>query len=354
MKTRITELLGIKHPIIQAGMTHATSPTLVAAVCEAGGLGILGAQAMKSEEVREAIREVKARTNKPFGVNILPYHPDAEKVLDVMIEEKVAVASYGRGNPKMIITKTKPHGIINMPTVGAVRHALRAEKDGADALIVQGTEAGGHSSYVATTVLLPKVCDEVSIPVVAAGGFCDGKGLVAALAMGAHGISMGTRFIVTQECPVPDNIKERFIQASENDTVITEKVTGMRCRGLKNELTELLEIQRTGLGIIKAIVAARTMSKRFDVPLFKIVRSGMRMKEAYEMEFGKMGYVSFGRDRIRDALVGGDASMGFMPCGQVCGRVDDIPTVKELVERIMEEAEAIIGRLATYQAGYDR
>lgn len=159
MNTRITELLGIKYPIIQAGMSYAAYPPLVAAVCEAGGLGILGAQAMRAEEVREAIREVKARTDKPFGVNFLPYHPDAEKVLDIMIEEKVAVASYGLGNPEMIIRKTKPHGIVNLPTIGAVRHALRAERDGADAVIVQGTEAGGHSSYVATTVILPKVCD---------------------------------------------------------------------------------------------------------------------------------------------------------------------------------------------------
>ena len=347
MKTKITEMLGIKHPIIQAGMSHAAYAPLVAAVCEAGGLGILGAQAMRAEEVREAIRDVKARTDKPFGVNFLPYHPDAEKVLDIMIDEKVAVASYGRGNPEMIIRKTKPHGIVNIPTIGAVRHALRAERDGADAVIVQGTEAGGHSSYVATTVLLPKVCDAVGIPLVAAGGFCDGRGLAAALAMGAHGISMGTRFIVTQECTVPDNIKHCFIQASENDTVVTEKVTGTRCRGLRNELTDLLEAQGTGLGIFRAMTAARTMSKRFGVPLLKIVRSGIKMKDAYEMEFSNLGYASFGGDRIRDALVGGDASMGFMPCGQVCGRVNDIPTVKELIERIMAEAEDILGRLGS-------
>ena len=345
MKTRITELLGIKYPIIQAGMSYAAYPPLVAAVCEAGGLGILGAQAMRAEELREAIREVKARTDKPFGVNFLPYHPDAEKVLDIMIEEKVAVASYGLGNPEMIIRKTKPHGIVNLPTIGAVRHALRAERDGAHAVILQGTEAGGHSSYVATMVLLPMVTDALSIPVVAAGGFCDGKGLAAAMAMGADGISMGTRFIVTQENSVPDNIKQRFIQASENDTVITDKVTGMRCRGLSNKLTELVETQGTGFGIFKAISAARTMGKEFGVSLFMILRSGMQMKDAYELEFSKMGFVSFGGDRIKDALVGGDDYMGFMPCGQVCGRVNDIPTVSELIERIMAEAEEILSRL---------
>jgi len=345
IRTRITEMLGIKYPIIQSGMSNASFPPLVAAVCNAGGLGILGAQAFRANEVREAIKQIRDLTDKPFGVNFPPYHPDAEQVLDIMIEEKVAVASYGRGNPQRIIERTKPYGIINLPTMGAVRHAIRAEKDGADAIILQGTEGGGHASYVATTVLLPKVVDAVKLPVVAAGGFCDGRGLVAALAFGAEGIAMGTRFIVTKESTVHDNIKQRFIRASENDTIITDKVTGMRCRALKNNFTDLVETKGGGLSFFKAIPAARAMSKEFGVPAWKILRSGMAMKEAYEMEFSKLSQIPFSTDRSRAALVNGDEEMGFMPCGQVCGRIADIPTVKELMERIAAEAEEILDRI---------
>jgi NAD(P)H-dependent flavin oxidoreductase YrpB (nitropropane dioxygenase family) len=326
-------------------MSHAAFAPLAAAVCNAGGLGILGAQAMRAEEVKEAIKQMRDLTDKPFGVNFLPYHPDAEKILDIMIEEKVAVASYGRGNPQRIIERTKPVGIFNLPTMGAVRHAMRAEKDGADAIIIQGTEAGGHCSYVATTVLLPKTVDSVKIPVVAAGGFCDGRGLVAALAFGAEGIAMGSRFIVTKESTVPDNIKQHFIKASENDTLVTDKVTGTRCRGLENKLTELLETKGEGFSFFKALPAARAMSKEWGVPTWKILRSGMQMKEVYEIEFSKLGYASFGGNRIRDALVKGDETMGFMPCGQVCGRINDIPTVKELIESIVAEAEEILDKI---------
>jgi len=345
IKTRITEMLGIKYPIIQSGMGHAAFPPLVAAVCNAGGLGILGAQAFRAEEVKEAIKQIRDLTDRPFGVNFLPYHPDAERILDIIIEEKVRVASYGRGNPQRIIERTKPLGIINLPTMGAVRHAIRAEKDGADAIVIQGTEAGGHCSYVSTTVLLPKTVDAVKLPVVAAGGFCDGRGLVAALAFGAEGIAMGTRFIVTKESTVHDNIKQHFIRASENDTLVTDKITGMRCRGLHNKLTEMVETKWGGLSFFKAIPAARAMSKEFGVPAWKILRSGMAVKEAYEVEFSKLGYAYFGGNRIRDALVNGNEEMGFMPCGQVCGRITDIPTVKELMERIAAEAEEILDRI---------
>jgi NAD(P)H-dependent flavin oxidoreductase YrpB (nitropropane dioxygenase family) len=346
MKTKITELFGIKYPIIQAGMNYAAHPPLVAAVSNAGGLGILGALSMRPEELRQAIHKIRSLTSKPFGVNFLPYHPEVDKMIDIMIEEKVPVSSYGRGNPAHIIACTKAAGMINLPTTGSVKHALKAQEDGADAVIIQGTEAGGHCSYVSTTVLLPKTVDAVKIPVVAAGGFCDGRGLVAALALGAHGISMGTRFIVTKECTVSEVIKQHFIKAGENDTVITDKVTGMRCRGLKNQLIDMLETQsvkRDLFSFLKAIPAARAMSKEFGVPAWKVLTSGMKMRDIYEMQFNKMGYASFGSLRIREALEKGDEDMGFMPCGQVCGRISDIPTVKELIDRMIAEAEEITG-----------
>lgn len=279
VKTRLTELLGIRHPIIQSGMNYAAHPPLVAAVSNSGGLGILGALSMRPDELRLAIRQIRELTDKPFGVNFLPYHPEVDAMIDVMIAEKVPVASYGRGNPRHIIERTKAAGMLNMPTLGSVKHAVRAEQDGADAAVIQGTEAGGHSSYVATTVLLPKTVDAVRIPVAAAGGFCDGRGLVAALALGADGIAMGTRFIATEECTVMESVKRHFLQAGENDTIITDKVTGMRCRGLDNRLVHLLETQSRGadlLSFFKAIPAARIMGREFGVSPWRLLLSGIK------------------------------------------------------------------------------
>ena len=350
MKTRITELLGIKHPIIQSAMAFVAYPSLVAAVSEAGGLGILGAGPMTPEELRKSIHQVRELTDKPFGVNFLPYHPQAEEVMQVMIEEKVAVASYGRGDPKRILERTKPHGIINMPTMGAVKHAVRTEGYGADALVIQGMEGGGHTSFVASTVLLPLVVDRVKVPVVAAGGFADARGLVAALAMGAEGIAMGTRFALTKESPIPDNVKQFYLESSENDTIITARVTGTRCRGLKNQLTDMLEGERRGFPLIRTISGLSQMRRAFNVPWWRVLLSGLRMKQAYEIPIsglGELAHVTFGRDRMVHALIEGDPELGFMPCGQVCGRIDDIPTCKELIERIVYGAEEILNSIGT-------
>ncbi|MDP2728006.1 MAG: nitronate monooxygenase, partial [Dehalococcoidia bacterium] len=238
ISTRITDLLGIEHPIIQGAMGWVSFPPLVAAVSNAGGLGILATAFMPVADLRRHIRETKELTDRPFGVNLIPDSPDLEQQLDIIVAEKVPVANYGIGDPKRIIERVKGAGIIAMPTVGALKHAVKAEQDGADAVIVQGTEAGGHSSRVATVVLVPLVVDHVRIPVVAAGGFADGRGLAAALALGAEGISMGTRFIATQESPVPPNIKQRILNATEEDTIVTGHLTGIRCRILKNKLAE--------------------------------------------------------------------------------------------------------------------
>jgi len=305
MRTRITELLGIRYPIIQGAMSWVSFPPLVAAVSNAGGLGILGAAFMSPDELRENIRQIKDLTDKPFGVNFMPDNPQLERLLDVIIEEGVPVASYGRGNPQRIIERTKPHGIINMPTMGALKHAIRAEKDGADAVIVQGTEGGGHTGFIATLVLIPLVTSKLKIPVVAAGGIGDARGLVAALALGAEGISMGTRFIVTQEAPVPLHVKQYIIEKTEEDTVITDNLTGVRCRVIRNRFAEsLLEMAR-------------------------------QKADPWEM-------MQFGTGKIRKAYVEGDIEWGSLACGQVCGLVKEIPTCQELIESIVKEAQQII------------
>lgn len=345
MKTRITELLGIKYPIIQSAMNYVAYPPLVAAVSNAGGLGILGAASMNPDDLRTNIKQIRELTDKPFGVNFLPYHPQAVEVQNLLVEEKVTVASYGRGDPELIVARTRPHGVINMPTIGAVRHAVKTEGYGVDALICQGWEGGGHASYVATTVLLPLVVDAVKVPVVAAGGLCDGRGLAAALVMGAEGIAMGTRFATCKESPVPDSIKQMYLKARENDTVITPYVTGTRCRALTNKLTDLLESDRKGLPIIRSLKGFLEMRRDFKVPWWKLAGSAIRMKQAYEIPLsglGEFAYASFGGQRMVEALIKGDGEMGFMPSGQVCGRINDIPTCQELIDRIVSEAEEVL------------
>ena len=306
MKTGITELLGITYPIIQGPMAWVSLPPLVAAVSNAGGLGILGAAPMYPDELRENVRAVKQLTDRPFGVNFIPDNPRLEELLDIIVEEGVKVASYGIGDPHRIIERTRPHGIVNMPTVGAVKHAVRAQQNGADAIIVQGHEAGGHNSNVATMVLVPAVVNKVSIPVVAAGGIGDARGLAAALALGAGGVSMGTRFIVTQESPVPANIKSFIIGASEEDTILLGGIrSGLRGRLLKSRFTDMVQ----GPGAAEALAG--------DEPPSRV-------------------------GRLRMAMVEGDEERGTIVAGQVCGLIEDIPTCQELIERTVRGAEAIL------------
>jgi len=305
MKTRLTELLGIKHPIIQGAMAWVSLPPLVAAVSNAGGLGILGSGYMTPEEVREAIREVRGLTDKPFGANIMPDNPQLEELMDAMVDEKIAVVSYGRGNPQKIIERAKPAGLIALPTMGALSHSVKAEKDGADAVIVQGTEAGGHCSHVSTLVLVPLVADRIKVPVVAAGGFADSRGLLAALSLGADGISMGTRFMVTKECSIPDTIKQRILNTNEEQTVVTDNLTGVRCRVLKNKLA----------------------SQFLD----------MAEKKVSPEEIAKHGV-----GRFKKAFLEGDDENGTVAMGQVAGLIDDMPTCRELIEGIVNGVEAIL------------
>ena len=310
MKTRITELLGIKHPIIQGAMSWVSFPPLVAAVSNAGGLGILGAAFMSPGELKENIRKIKKLTDKPFGVNFMANNPLIDELLDVIIEEKVRVVSYGVGNPQRVLERTKPHGIINLPTMGALRHAIRAEQDGADAVIVQGTEAGGHTGYVSTLVLVPLVTGKLKIPVVAAGGIGDGRGLVAALALGAEGISMGSRFIVTHEAPVAMHVKQYLVEKTEMDTVVTDNFTGVRCRVIRNAFAE---------------------------NLVEMVKNHADPWEIMKVGVGK----------IRKAYVEGDHEGGSLAFGQVCGLIQEIPTCQGLIDGIIEEAEGIFQSLET-------
>ncbi|MFC1856586.1 NAD(P)H-dependent flavin oxidoreductase [Thermodesulfobacteriota bacterium] len=313
MKTRITELLKIEHPIIQGAVYPVSSlPSLVGAVSNAGGLGILAAARLNPIELQTTIRKVKELSDKPFGVNLIPDNPHLEDLLNIMIEEGISVFSYGIGNPEHIVEKALSAGLIGMPTVGSVAQAVKAERDGAQAIIVQGEEGGGHASNVSSMVLTPLAVDRVKIPVVLAGGVGDARGLVAAFALGAEAISMGSRFLVTKESPAHSAAKKKILESCEKDTVISTSVTGIRGRMLKN----------------KGIDTYTELSTRDREKLL----SGLSKFD--------LGYLV------------GDTDNGFLPIGQVCGMIDDEPTCKELIDRIIKDAEKIIDSICLFRRAF--
>ena len=249
METRITKMLGIEYPIFQGAMAHVSSTYhLPAAVSNGGGLGILatGSQ-MEPGELRGQIRRLKENTTAPYGVNVVATNPHLQEILEIIAEEGAAVATYGIGNPEKIIKALKPVGIKCIPVIPSLKWAVRAEQDGADALIIEGMESGGHVGFIATLPLVPLVVDAVKVPVIAAGGIGDSRGFAASLALGADGIQMGSRFIVTKESRVPALTKQAITEAAGEDTVITGNITGLRCRVLRNRLAEeMLKLEGKG------------------------------------------------------------------------------------------------------------
>src|SRR5687768_5843232 len=241
LRTPLTELTGVRHPVVQTGMGWVSGPRLVSGTANAGGLGILASATMSFEELEQAILEVKNRTDQPFGVNLRADAADAPARCDLLVKHGVKVASFALAPKQELIARLKDHGIVVMPSIGAAKHAVKVASWGADAVMIQGGEGGGHTGSVPTTLLLPTVLDAVDIPVVAAGGFYDGRGLAAALSYGAAGVGMGTRFLLTADSAVPDAVKRLYLSHGLDGTVVTAKVDGMPHRMLRTELVEELE-----------------------------------------------------------------------------------------------------------------
>jgi NAD(P)H-dependent flavin oxidoreductase YrpB (nitropropane dioxygenase family) len=253
ISTALTRLVGVAHPVVQTGMGWVSGPRLTAATAEAGGLGILGSATMTLSELADAIRETKRRTDRPFGVNLRADAQDAPQRIRLLIKENIRVASFALAPRQEMITTLKDAGVLVIPTVGAPRHAEKVAAWGADAVIVQGGEAGGHTGSVATTLLVPSIVDTVDIPVIAAGGFFDGRGLVAALAYGAAGIAMGTRFLLTKESTVPDAVKRAYLASTLTDTVVTTKVDGRPHRVLRTDMVDRLESSGRAMALLHAL-----------------------------------------------------------------------------------------------------
>lgn len=308
LRTRLCDVLGIEHPIIQGGMAWVATAELAAAVSNGGGLGIIGAGHMPTDILREEIRKAKELTDKPFGVNLMLLTPHIDELIQVTLEEGVPVITTGAGNPGSIINSFKERGTKVIPVVPTVALAQRMEKVGADAVIVEGTEAGGHVGELTTMVLVPQIVDAVSIPVIAAGGIADGRGLVAALALGASGVQIGTRFICATECTAHDNYKQKIITAKDRDTTVTARSTGHPVRVLKNKL-----------------------SREFE----KLEKEGAEIERLEELGVGK----------LRTAVKDGDVDFGSLMAGQSSALVKKIEPAADIIKELVTDAHAVITRL---------
>ncbi|MGO9071395.1 (3aS,4S,5R,7aS)-5-hydroxy-7a-methyl-1-oxo-octahydro-1H-indene-4-carboxyl-CoA dehydrogenase [Mycobacterium sp.] len=341
LRTPLTELVGIEHPVVQTGMGWVAGARLVSATANAGGLGILASATMTLDELSTAIKKVKAATDKPFGVNIRADAADAGDRVELMIREGVKVASFALAPKQELIARLKEAGAVVIPSIGAAKHARKVAGWGADAMIVQGGEGGGHTGPVATTLLLPSVLDAVSgtnIPVIAAGGFFDGRGLAAALSYGAAGVAMGTRFLLTSDSTVPDAVKQRYLEAALDGTVVSTRVDGMPHRVLRTGLVEKLESGSRARGFTAAVCNAAKFKKMSQMTWPSMIRDGLAMRHGKELTWSQVVMAANTPMLLKAGLVEGNTDAGVLASGQVAGVIDDLPSCAELIEAIVAEA----------------
>jgi NAD(P)H-dependent flavin oxidoreductase YrpB (nitropropane dioxygenase family) len=340
--------LGCRWPIIQTAMGWVAEPSLVIGSSNAGAFGFLGAAVMTPAEAREKLLQVRRGTDRPFGVNFHSFQPGADRIVDLIVENKdqVRAVSFGRGPDAKMIGRFRDAGILCIPTVGAVKHAQKMAQLGVDMVNVQGGEGGGHTGSVPTTVLLPQVLDAVKVPVIASGGFGDGRGLAAALAYGAVGIAMGTRFLLTRESPVPETTKAAYLKAGTDDILVTTKLDGIPQRMVRTPLMD--RIERSGsLGMwLRAFESGLAMKKQSGASWLDMLRSARAMTAHGAMPLKQAIMAANMPMLIQKAVVDGDIEHGVMATGVVGGRINDIPSCQDLVDRIVAEAHARLAALA--------
>jgi NAD(P)H-dependent flavin oxidoreductase YrpB (nitropropane dioxygenase family) len=346
LRTRFCELTGVRYPIVQTGMGYVAGPRLASATSNAGGLGIIAGATMDAAQLRDAVRETASRTDAPFGVNLRSDAPDAEDRIDMLIAEGVRVASFAMAPNERLIKKLKDAGVVVMPSIGAKRHAEKVAAWGVDAVIVQGGEGGGHTGSVPTTLLLPQVVDAVGsdVAVIAAGGFFDGRGLVAALAYGASGIAMGTRFLLTSDSTVPDAVKDVYLGKAVTDTVVTTQVDGVPHRVLRSSLVDALERSGAVRRLMRSARNANDFRKLSHTTWPAMVREGLAMRKSQELTWSQVLMAGNTPMLLKAAMVDGRPDLGVMASGQVVGVIDDLPSCAELIERIVSEADAVLRR----------
>ena len=345
LQTSLCDLVGVKYPIVQTGMGWVAGPKLVSATANAGALGILASATMDFDQLKTSIAEVKSRTTKPFGVNLRADSADVKDRISLMIDEGIKVASFAQAPKPDLISRLKDAGVVVIPSIGAKRHAEKVLEWGVDAVLVQGGEGGGHTGAVPTTVLLPQVINAVAgrVPVIAAGGFFDGRGLVAALAYGASGVAMGTRFLLTSDSSVPQAVKDYYISKGVLDTVVSVQVDGVPHRVLRTELVDQLESNRGKfLALPRAGINALKFRKMTGAKLSDMMREGMAMKKSMDLSYSQMVMAANTPMLLKTSLVDGRTESGVMASGQVVGIIDDLPTCADLIDRIITEANAVL------------
>ncbi len=348
LRTGVCDLFGVTVPIVQTGMGWVAGPRLVAATANAGALGILASATMDFAQLRAAVAEVRSRTDRPFGVNLRADAHDIDDRVALLIDQGVRVASFAQAPKEALISRLHDGGVLVVPSIGAKRHAEKVLQWGVDAVLVQGGEGGGHTGSVPTSILLPQVVDAVQgrVPVIAAGGFFDGRGLVAALAYGADGIAMGTRFLLTSDSAVPQSVKDYYLAKGVADTTVTKQVDGVPHRVLNTELIDQLE---SGRGKVLSLGRAALNANRFKtmtgLTLRQMWREGTAMRAAGNLSYAQMLMAANTPMLLKAALVDGNTASGVMASGQVVGVIDDLPSCHELIDRIIAEAEVVLARL---------
>jgi len=345
LRTPICDLFGVDFPIVQTGMGWVAGAGLTSATSAAGALGILAAATLTFDELVEAIAKIKDRTDKPFGVNLRADQADIMERVALLIREEVKVASFAQAPGEKVIKTLKDAGVVTMPTIGARRHAEKVQAWGVDAVIAQGQEGGGHTGQVPTSILIPDVVSAVDIPVVAAGGFRDGRGLVAALALGASGIAMGTRFLLTRESHVPEDVKRIYLATRTDGTVVTRAVDGYPQRVIRTSLIDKLERATFLTRFPRALFNALALMRVTGTPFLALLREGLQMRRNQGLTWSQLAMAANAPMLTKASMVDGKLEAGVLPTGQVTGIIDEIPSVADLISRVIGEAEQTLTRL---------
>lgn len=351
LHTQLCDLLGCRYPVVQTAMGYVADARLVAATANAGGFGFLAGVTIAPEQLEQEILKIKSLTDKPFGLNFHMYQPNAAEAIELAIKHRVRAVSFGRGPDKQSIAKLKAAGIVIMPTVGAVKHAQKAVEMGADIVTVQGSEGGGHTGGAATSILLPQTLDAVNVPVVAAGGFFDGRGLAAALAYGAVGIAMGTRFLMTAESPVPRETLGRYLAVKDAAAIrVSEALDGLPQRMIDNEFLAHLENTHGFRRLLMSLRTAWKWKNQTGMSTAQLISTGLRALKEDSSTASQVLMAANAPVVIQRAMVEGHPAEGVLPSGQVAAVISELPSVAELIEQIMAQAIERIAVLERLQA----
>jgi NAD(P)H-dependent flavin oxidoreductase YrpB (nitropropane dioxygenase family) len=353
LETKLTQLLGCQYPIVQTAMGWVADPKLTAGTCNAGGFGFLAGATIPPEEMERDILATKALTGKNFGVNFHMYQPNAAEIVDLVIKHGVKAVSYSRSPGKDMVSKLKDNGVVCMPTIGLPKHALKAIEMGADVVTVQGGEGGGHTGSVPTSLLIPQVVDAVAgkVPVVAAGGFKDGRGLIAALAWGAEGIAMGTRFLMTKEAPVPEVTKGYYVDCNNpSDIIVSKAMDGLPQRMIMNQMLTKLEKAGASKKLVIALINGLKFRHFTGASIFDLLKSALAMSKTGEITPAQAIMSANAPMIIQKAMVDGQPDQGVLPSGQVAGVIEQLLTCEEIINSIVAEAEQRLVALAKFSS----